>query len=278
MDNKRITIILSILLIVIIILLLLKSCGVLPHPMSHDQEQPVYQQEVLMTEVDADSGTVVAVVVEEKKEEPKPKVTAPKKATSKIELPKPAVQKPKAVTKAPSYTNKSGFKPFYIYTEVGSKDNHYSPYGLMGDIRSISIDQGCQTNPHSGKSCIKVTYAPTAGIGWAGLYWTEPANNWGDKGYGFNLTGAERISFWARGEEGGEIINNFIMGGIQGKASEDSDSRAIGPVELSQEWQQYIIYIEDADLTNIIGGFCATITKMNNPNGAVIYLDDIVYE
>lgn len=204
-----------------------------------------------------------------------------KQEISRQDLPKPAVKKRPAREKIskPVFTNKSGFKPFYVYSDIGSKNNHYSPYGLMGDISSISMEQGYKGKPQSGKTCIKVTYKPAKGkVGWSGVYWTEPPNNWGDKGYGFNLTGAERISFWARGEKGAEIIDNFIMGGITGKKHEDSDSVAIGPVELSTEWKQYFINIEGADLSNIIGGFCFTVTKINNPMGAVFYLDDIVYE
>jgi hypothetical protein len=149
----------------------------------------------------------------------------------------------------------------------------------MGDLKSIKIDQGYKINPRNGKTCIKIIYSPTSSrINWAGVYWQYPTNNWGDKGYGYNLTGAQRLSFWARGENGGEIINNFIIGGIQGKAVEDSDSRAIGPLELTQEWRQYYIYLDGADLTNIIGGFCATFAKFNNENGIIFYLDDIIYE
>jgi hypothetical protein len=193
--------------------------------------------------------------------------------------PKPAAQKPeKNIQESPAYVNKSGFQPFYVYNEAGKKDNHFYPSGLMGNISSLSINQTLNKGVKSGKTCIKVSYnASVGGIAWAGLYWTEPANNWGGKP-GFNLTGAERVSFWARGENGGEIINNFIIGGIQGQAFEDSDSRSIGPVELSKEWKQYFISLEEADLKNIIGGFCFTVTKNDNPEGAVFYLDNIVYE
>jgi len=231
--------------------------------------------------------------IAEKPEEPKrtavPKMKAAKPANaavksnnevSKADLPQPAVQRPKREpSELPKYTNKSGFKPFYVYKGIGAKENHYSPYALMGNLSALNIDQGSKNNPHSGKTCIKVTYdTDKPGGGWAGVYWTEPPNNWGDKGLGFNLTGAERISFWARGEKGKETINNFIMGGINGRAVEDSDYVTMGPVVLTTGWKQYFIDIKDADLTNIIGGFCFTITKTDNPDGAVFYLDDIVYE
>ena len=237
---------------------------------------------------------VVKEDIAEKPEEPKrtevPKMKVEKPANpavqpnseaNKAALPQSAVQKPKRAeaVELPQYINKSGFKPFYVYKDIGSKENHYSPYALMGNLSALNVYQGSKNDPHSGTTCIKVTYdADKAGGDWAGVYWTEPPNNWGDKGLGFNLTGAERISFWARGEKGKETINNFIMGGINGRAVEDSDYITTGPVVLTNDWKQYFIDIKDANLTNIIGGFCFTITKTDNPDGAVFYLDDIVYE
>jgi hypothetical protein len=317
MNNKKTTVFLIIFLAILIALMFLRACAIGPwdYKNNKNNKEEISKPDIpevlavekdtdtlkVLTEVTVDSNTAVLTEKESPKEEPKPEVieppktkpkpkpqpasskpkpaVKPKSAISKTDLPKPAVQKPKReVVATPVFTNKSGFKPFYVYTDVGTKDNHYSPYGMMGDISALTIEQGSYENPHSGKTCIKVMYDPKGSSGWSGMYWTEPANNWGDKGFGFNLTGAERISFWARGEEGGEIISNFIMGGIQGKQTEDSDSRAVGPIELSSEWKQYFIYIEGSDLSNIIGGFCFTITKTNNLMGATFYLDDIVYE
>ena len=67
------------------------------------------------------------------------------------------------------------------------------------------------------------------------------------------------------------------MGGITGEYP-DSDSAAIGPIELTKEWQKYTIDLAGKDLSNIIGGFCFAASKDDNPNGFIIYLDDIIYE
>ena len=314
MDNKKITVILIILLTTLVILLFLKSCGVSTKNKQQQNRKdvkietkadiPAVVNDVDAAVVEVTVSTIAVVEVKEetppvevvkqpepkkketvvipdiKKETPKPVAPVVKQSISKEDLPKPATQRPRRdKVESPVFTNKSGFKPFYVYTDIGTKDNHYAPYGLMGDMSAISMDQGSQVRPYSGKTCIKIAYEPSKGnIGWAGIYWTEPANNWGDKGFGFNLTGAERVSFWARGEKGGEIINNFIVGGIRGKQHEDSDSRVIGPIELAQEWRQFYIELDDADLSNIIGGFCFTVTKESNSAGAVFYLDQILYE
>jgi len=171
------------------------------------------------------------------------------------------------------------FNPFFVYKDNADKDNHFVPSGFMGNVGALSLNFAYKVDPQSGKNCIRVIYNQNReGMGWAGVYWTQPADNWGDKGSGYNLTGAKKLTFWAKGEKGGEIISNFIVGGIQGKGVEDSDSVAIGPIELTKDWQQYTIYLNGADLRNIIGGFCFTVTRQDNPDGATFYLDNIVYE
>ncbi|MCL1972511.1 MAG: hypothetical protein FWG57_05935 [Endomicrobia bacterium] len=318
MDNKKTTVFLAILLAILIALMFLRAYGIGPWALKVSQNNNFKQAEIENIEnsaaekdtggfdvaVDSDHTVDVDEIVpqeEEPKPEPvpeelkpepaadkpkpepaqKPK-TAPQQKTPKADLTKPASEMPAKTLKKEkitTFTNRSGFKPFFVYTDIGAKENNYKPYAFMGDVQALNINQGYKVNPRFGKTCIKVTYDPSRGkVGWSGVYWTEPANNWGDQGPGFNLTGAERLSFWARGEKGGETISNFLMGGIRGKKYEDSDSRSIGPIELSQEWTQYYISLVGADLTNIIGGFCFTITEDNNPDGAIFYLDNIVYE
>jgi hypothetical protein len=175
--------------------------------------------------------------------------------------------------------SKTGFQAFGVYTDQGAKGNHFAASGWMGDYGDVKINPGCIENPHSGKTCLKITYSGkmTQNAGWSGIYWQHPANNWGDKKGGFNLTGATKLSFWARGEKGGEKIAEFKMGGLTGEYP-DSDSQAIGPIELSTEWQKYVVDLKGKDLSNIIGGFCFSASKDDNPNGFNVFVDDIVYE
>jgi hypothetical protein len=175
---------------------------------------------------------------------------------------------------------KSGaFKPFNVYTDKGSPVNHFIASGWMGDVADISYSDTSTENPHSGSSCIKVVYGNKASNGarWAGLYWQNPANNWGSKKGGFDLTGATKITFWARGENGDERIEEFKMGGITGEYP-DSDAAGIGPVILTKEWKEYTIDLRGKDLSYVSGGFCWATNLDVNPNGATFYIDDIVYE
>ncbi len=171
------------------------------------------------------------------------------------------------------------FKTFNIYTDKASPGNHYIPSGWMGDFSDIKLNDRCMENPHSGTTSIKVEYLPrrSQGAGWMGIYWQNPANNWGSKKAGFDLTGAKKLVFWARGDKGGEIISEFKMGGITGEFS-DSDSAGIGPAMLDSDWKQYEIDLTGKDLSHIIGGFCLSANADDNPDGFIIYLDDIKYE
>ena len=114
---------------------------------------------------------------------------------------------------------------FYVYSDKGARVNHFAPSGWMGDYGDIKIDDGSLEDPADGKTCIKVSYNGKAaqGANWAGIYWQHPANNWGDKPGGFDLSNMKRLTFWARGAQGGEKISEFKVGGITGEHG-DSDS------------------------------------------------------
>ncbi len=171
------------------------------------------------------------------------------------------------------------FEPFNVYTDKHARGNHFIPSGWMGDTGDLSYNDGCTENPHSGKTCIKIIYTPkvSQGARWAGIYWQSPANNWGDRKGGFDLTGATKLTFWARGENGGERIEEFKIGGISG-AYPDTDTAYLGPVILTKEWKQYEIDLTGKDLFYISGGFCWSTNLDVNPDGCTFYLDDIRYE
>ncbi len=171
------------------------------------------------------------------------------------------------------------FDKFDVYTDRWASNNHFVPSGWMGDYGDIKLNDGWSDNPYDGKTCIKVDYSASAsqGAGWMGVFWQNPANNWGSRDGGFDLTGAKTLSFWARGDKGGEVITEFKVGGISGEYG-DSDSMGMGPVVLTSEWKEYSIDLVDVDISYISGGFCLSASKMDNPEGFSIYLDNIRFE
>jgi hypothetical protein len=170
------------------------------------------------------------------------------------------------------------FRTFHVFLNEDDPANNYYPSGWLGDYDSIRRFSW-EENPRTGKNCLRFRYTARTpqGAGWAGVYWQNPVNNWGDIKGGFDLTGASKLTFWARGEKGGEAIVRFGMGGLSGKYP-DSSKAEIGPVVLTREWRQYAIDLTGKDLSYISGGFYWMTDKNSNPDGAVLYLDDIKYE
>ncbi len=169
--------------------------------------------------------------------------------------------------------------PFYIYADRSTSANHFIPSGYMGDYGDIKYDGSSKEDAYLGDTCIKIIYnGKTAqGARWAGIFWQNPANNWGGVDAGFDLSLATSLTFWARGANGGERIEEFKVGGLMGEYS-DSDSASIGPVILNKEWTQYTIDLKGKDMSYIIGGFAWSTNVDNNPEGATFYLDEIKFE
>ncbi|MBI5150038.1 MAG: hypothetical protein HZA28_04620 [Candidatus Omnitrophica bacterium] len=186
------------------------------------------------------------------------------------ELQRPGVPSPEA----------DPFQPFHIYSDKASSRNHYVPSGFMPNGRCLSLNEAWTANCHSGKTCIRVEYdlaCSRKDQKWAGIYWLSPANNWGQRKGGFNLTGAQRLTFWARGDKGGEQVQEFTVGGISGNYP-DSDLAVLGPVILSGEWRQYTVDLRGKDLSYISGGFAWSTSEEVNGESCTFYLDDIRFE
>jgi len=169
-------------------------------------------------------------------------------------------------------------KEFVVYLDKNSKDNHYIPSGWMGDTGDIKLNDQSADNPHTGTTSIQFVYSAkkSQNQGWAGVYWQNPPNNWGNKKGGFDLTGMTKLTFWARGAKGGEVIQKVMVGGIKGTYP-DTTAVEMGPIELTDAWQQYTINLVGKDLSYINGGFCWMTTADLNPNGATFYIDDIKF-
>ncbi len=164
--------------------------------------------------------------------------------------------------------------PFYVYKDEGAQENHFIPSGMMGNMGKTKIDYACTSNPQAGKSCIEVTYSD--GAGWFGLAYQDPANDWGKAWGGFDLTGAQKLVFWARGGEGGEKIK-FGFGMISRENQwYDTATGDTGDVTLTKEWKQYEIPLKDYDLRRIKTGFSYFFGGSGKPK--TLYIDEIRYE
>ena len=163
---------------------------------------------------------------------------------------------------------------------------YYRPGGFMGDgeicANCVEINDAFQGKPRTGNAngfCTRVTYAKAAGKGFAGVYWLWPDHNWGEQP-GWKIVGASKVSFWAAGERGGEIVE-FKAGGIVkslGKLYYDSFEANLGKVRLDAEWRHYEIDVKSYNLADVIGAFAWSAASNWNSSPLVFYLDDIRYE
>ena len=175
-------------------------------------------------------------------------------------------------TSAPAPARKAAL-PLVVYSE-GDKQQPFIPSGYMGNTGAISMDPSSTVKPHSGALCLKVSY--TANGDWGGVVWQSPANNWGDQPGGYDLSGAKKLTFWARGEEGGETVG-FLFGLLGAdKKYHDSGSAKLENVHLTSDWKQYTMDLNGKDLTDIVTGFAWTLAGAGHP--VTFYLDDIRYE
>ena len=185
---------------------------------------------------------------------------------------KPVTGGPVAVAKGKKPNLLHLAMPAAVYEEDGDT-LIYIPSGYMGNTAAIKMDLKCADHPHAGATCIKAQYI--AGGDWGGVVWQTPANDWGDQPGGYNLTGAVAVSFWARGEVGGEKVS-FGVGMIgSDKPYYDTGKGNLKEVQLTAEWTEYRIPLDGQDLSRIKSGFYWTLGGQGKP--VTFYLDDIRY-
>jgi len=164
--------------------------------------------------------------------------------------------------------------PFKLYGDCDDGLQPYFPYGWMGSVDDIELDECWESAVLKGNSCIKFTYRGKRG--WAGVAWQDPANNWGDMPGGYDLTGAKKLTFWARGEKGGEVVE-FKVGLLEvSKRYNDTAKVALGKVHLKRRWDQYEIPLGGQNMSQIICAFVWVVEGNGRP--ITFYLDEIQFE
>ncbi len=182
---------------------------------------------------------------------------------------------------------------FPVYDDVSSGGNHFAvPAIIANDITGTTINGSWTDNPYSGATAIRFEFIDLPAANWAGFYLmngilpdgaTEPEQNWGTvPNAGVMIPEATSLTFRARGENGGEQIE-FFLGGVGHPDAPFLDSVPKTPasglnVTLTTDWQQYSISVVGLDLSYVLGGFAWVTNDVDNPGGAVFYVDDIQYE
>ena len=169
---------------------------------------------------------------------------------------------------------------FDVYIDRNCSSNHYFPTGLMGDDTELSVSLDSPVTHEDQGTSVRIEYGAQGRAGWAGVYWQNPAENWGTEDGGLNLTKFNKLVFKARGSKGGEIISEVKVGGI-GIGSEvphpDTADVSTKPIWLSDSWQLYEVNLAGEDLSYISGGFGVVFSAALNPDGAVIFVDEVYF-
>ena len=164
--------------------------------------------------------------------------------------------------------------PLVIYRD-GQAQSGYIAAGWMGNASAIKYNGSCTSHPRKGNStCLKIQY--TSSSGWGGIAWQNPANNWGDNSGGFNLTGAKKLIFWARGEKAGQVVS-FGFGLIASNKKYHDTAKGKLNVTLTKHWKQYSISLKGKDLKRIVVGFFWTAAAANG-KPFTFYLDKVQYQ
>ncbi len=145
-----------------------------------------------------------------------------------------------------------------------------------------------KTGCHTGADCLQIDYK--TGAGWAGIVWWPKACGLSGTPAAWrrvqncscavdalrkgNLRTISKVSFWARGKRGGEIIE-FKVGGaslcpVPGRPS--------GLLTLAADWRPYEISLAGFNMRRAVGLFTWVATDSYNSQGATFYLDDVQLE
>ena len=113
---------------------------------------------------------------------------------------------------------------------------------------------------------------------------TVPRLNDGQSGgQGLDLSHAEELRFYAKGEQGGEKVEFYTAGfghdewGNKIVAYPDSAKKqTLGFVTLTKDWKEYVIDLRKADMSYISCGFGFVLSGEKSGHGtSVFYLDEI---
>lgn len=174
-------------------------------------------------------------------------------------------------------TGRSAKLPLVVYSEATDEPTFIAS-GWMGDTKSIKLDPASTDKPYAGKTSLRCEFSATTG--WGGVAWQHPASDWGDQKGGFDLTGAKRLTFYARGDKGGEEVS-FSFGAIgREKKYFDTAKGSLGKVTLTRDWQRFEIKLDslknNENLTRIKTGFIWSVGSGKEP--IVFFLDGIQWE
>ncbi|HEY4104893.1 MAG TPA: hypothetical protein VGM44_13430 [Polyangiaceae bacterium] len=170
--------------------------------------------------------------------------------------------------------------------------DYFVPSGYEGDAsvlgvdpKAIVVDYSCKPRPAGAHGvCYRYTYTPVPvaekGVGWGGVEWQSPADNWGQDQPQPVTPNATHVSFYAGADSDGEAVQ-FLVGGL---SATDPDGaplpyadqiKATLSATLTTELTRYDIALPTgANYNYVVGAFGFSI-EASGGTPQTLYLDDI---
>ncbi|HXH41313.1 MAG TPA: hypothetical protein VNN08_21980, partial [Thermoanaerobaculia bacterium] len=232
---------------------------------------------------------------------------------------------------------------FAVRARMSNYDNTCRPEDALRAVPPM--DESWATDCHNPPTCIRASFKPelTGEFNWGAWYFMNgiqrdpdlphdppyekcpnivtapvrqvqtrvvPEPNWGDQPEaGVDLRGSTRLTFWSKGEKGGERVEFFALGVGWDPDTLDEQRRATPQIDpktrllahprafahpdasrkvttrpaitvLTKDWSLYSIDLRNQDLSYVLGGFGWAANAVSNlpKEEIVFYLDDIRYE
>jgi hypothetical protein len=170
-----------------------------------------------------------------------------------------------------------------VYDDADSDGNHGEWTNLMpaeaGKMIGLNLVNG--TDPASGSSSVRIEIKFVSPW-WCGIAVASVADYRGDKpsAAAYNLQGARKLVFKARGEKGGESIQ--VRVGITGDQKYGDSLRVPASTRwltLTTDWRSYELDVTGLDLKRIITPFVFVTNRDHNPESSLVFhLDEIYFE
>ncbi|MDR2487559.1 MAG: hypothetical protein LBD12_06280 [Clostridiales Family XIII bacterium] len=161
-------------------------------------------------------------------------------------------------------------KRLYVFKDSGEGFNNFVEKVWVGSNNRNIPAMTEQAAGQSGTSGIRaeIDFRRHA---WGGYLF---ANDTSAKA-GMNLSGAAKLSFYARGEKGGEQVAFYMQGlNAAGKVWQ----KHFGSLKLTKKWKRYSISLKGLDLRRVTGGFGWTADIFGNGSKKIrFYIDNIQY-
>ena len=181
----------------------------------------------------------------------------------------------------------------------------FTPYGWMSDSTNltglINVDIECRERPNTvfkstgipeKERCIRIKVTWDVDATWASIAFISGPDKpawWGDtnKGKYYNLStlAKKKLTFYARGEHGDEVIKTQI-GALSGKPFGDSLAKPFvsDEVKLTKDWTRHEVDLSAlpaAELAHVCNGFGVLVERASqtgSPTETIIYIDDVYFE